>query len=157
MTPYEAAYRRKPDVSNLRIWGCTAYVHIQRDKRRQFQPRMEKCDFIGYPQGYKGWKFYNPITKRTIISERAEFDERYFPGMKQSTSEAYQFMDLQELSPPTTPESDVMELLGDDNDNPAPHIPHHFHILIHHLIFLLHLHLHLHSLPSIHLHLTSGT
>ena len=45
---------------------------------------MEKCVFIGYPDGYKGWMFYNPTTKRTVISERAEFDERYFPGLKQS-------------------------------------------------------------------------
>ena len=43
---------------------------------------MEKCIFIGYPEGYKGWKFYNPTTKKTIISERADFDERYFPGLK---------------------------------------------------------------------------
>jgi len=28
----------------------------------------------------KGWKFYNPITKKTIISERAEFDEHYMLG-----------------------------------------------------------------------------
>ena len=32
--------------------------------------------FIGYPDGYKGWKFYNPTTKHTIISEHADFDER---------------------------------------------------------------------------------
>ena len=47
---------------------------------------MEKCIFIGYPAGYKGWKFYNPTTKKTIISERAEFDERYFPGLKRSST-----------------------------------------------------------------------
>ena len=40
---------------------------------------MEKCVFLGYPEGYKGWKFYNPTSKRTVISERADFDERYFP------------------------------------------------------------------------------
>src|ERR1700744_2894599 len=38
---------------------------------------MEKCVFIGYPQGYRGWRFYNPVTK-VVISERADFDERYF-------------------------------------------------------------------------------
>src|ERR1700691_4211277 len=38
---------------------------------------MKKCVFIGYPKGYKGWKFYNPKTKKVIISERADFDERY--------------------------------------------------------------------------------
>jgi hypothetical protein len=37
----------------------------------------EKCIFIGYPEGYKGWKFYNPETKKVVISERADFDERY--------------------------------------------------------------------------------
>ena len=43
---------------------------------------MEKCVFLGYPEGYKGWKFYNPTTKQTLISERADFDERYFPMLK---------------------------------------------------------------------------
>ena len=38
---------------------------------------MEKCAFIGYPEGYKGWKFYNPQTRKVIISERADYDERY--------------------------------------------------------------------------------
>jgi hypothetical protein len=126
-TPYEAAYKRKPNVSNLRVWGCTAYVHIQKDKRQQFGPRMEKCIFIGYPQGYKGWKFYNPITKKTIISERAEFDERFFPGLKKSTlPDNYpSFVDLHEPPSPSD-DSNIMELLdygGDNNDNPAPHIP----------------------------------
>ena len=31
-TPYELWHRKKPDVSHLRVWGCTAYVHIQKDK-----------------------------------------------------------------------------------------------------------------------------
>src|ERR1700742_321134 len=39
--------------------------------------------FIGYPDGYKGWKFWDPVSKRTIISERAEFDELSFPLSKQ--------------------------------------------------------------------------
>ena len=31
--------------------------------------------FIGYSDGYKGWKFYNLTTKHTIVSECADFDE----------------------------------------------------------------------------------
>jgi hypothetical protein len=79
-TPFELWHGKKPDVSHLRIWGCTAYVHVQKDKRTALGSHMEKCIFIGYPDGYKGWKFYNPITKKTVISERAEFDERYMLG-----------------------------------------------------------------------------
>ena len=76
-TPSEVWHGRKPDVSHLRVWGCLAYVHIQKDKREKLGSHMEKCVFIGYPDGYKGWKFYNPVTKKVIISERAEFDERH--------------------------------------------------------------------------------
>src|SRR5882757_451652 len=85
-TPFEAFYGTKPDLSMLRVWGCTAYVLIQRDKRPlgSLGSHMEKCVFIGYPQGYKGWKFYNPVTKKVIISERADFDERFFMLQRQS-------------------------------------------------------------------------
>src|SRR6202789_1608872 len=67
-TPYELWHRKKPDVSHLRVWGCTAYVHVQKDKRTGIGSHMEKCVFVGYPDGYKGWTFYNPTTKRTVIS-----------------------------------------------------------------------------------------
>ena len=81
MTPYEAWFQCKPNVSHLRVWGCLAYVFIQKDKRHSLQPHMEKCVFMGYPSGYKGWQFYNPTTQKYIISERAEFDEHVFPGL----------------------------------------------------------------------------
>jgi len=53
-TPFEAFYKHKPDVSYFRVWGCIAYVHIQKDKRNSLQPHAEKYVFIGYPTGYKG-------------------------------------------------------------------------------------------------------
>ena len=87
ITPYELWHKRKPNVSNLRVWGCASYVHVQKDQRSGIGSHMQKCVFIGYPDGYKGWKFYNPITKKVVISERAEFDERYFPGLKHKWDE----------------------------------------------------------------------
>ena len=58
-----------------------AYIHLQKDKRTGIGSHMEKAIFVGYLEGYKAWRFYNPITKRFVISERAEFDERYYPGL----------------------------------------------------------------------------
>ena len=75
--PFELWHGCKPDVSHFQVWGLTAYVHIQKDKCDAFKPHYEKCVFIGYPNGYKGWKFYNPTIKHTIISERADFNERH--------------------------------------------------------------------------------
>jgi len=47
---------------------------------------MEKCVLIGYPNRYKEWRFYIPSTHHTIISERAEFEEGFFPlRAKQNT------------------------------------------------------------------------
>ncbi len=85
-TPYEAFYGSKPDLSHLCVWGCTAYVLIQKDKRPlgSLGAHMEKCIFIGYPQSYKGWKFYNPLTRQVLISERADFDERFFMHQRHS-------------------------------------------------------------------------
>ena len=58
--------------------SCLAYVHVQKDNRNSaLGSHMEKAVFIGYPQGYKGWKFYNPIIRRVVIAERAEFDKGY--------------------------------------------------------------------------------
>ena len=121
-TPYELWYGRKPDVSHLRVWGCTAYVHVQKDKRQGLSPHMEKCVFIGYPEGYKGWKFYNPLTKRAVVSERAEFDERYFPGLKQP-------QDVPLAAPAAPPAAPAPPLALDDAPDlpdvpahPAPHL-----------------------------------
>ena len=62
------------------MFGCTAYVHVQKDQRRQLQSHSAKCVFIGYPTQYKGWLFWNPSTCKEIISDSAVFDERSFPG-----------------------------------------------------------------------------
>lgn len=85
-TPHEGWFKSKPDVSHLRVWGHLAYVHVQKDKQGQLGSHMEKCIFVGYPAGYKGWKFYNSVTKKAVISERVVFDERYFSGLKNWSS-----------------------------------------------------------------------
>ncbi|KAL2248151.1 UNVERIFIED_CONTAM: Retrovirus-related Pol polyprotein from transposon TNT 1-94 [Sesamum indicum] len=40
-----------PDLSGLRVFGCSAFVHQSVDK---LEPRAIKCVFIGYPLGVKG-------------------------------------------------------------------------------------------------------
>jgi len=141
-TPYERWHKEKPDVGHLRVWGCLAYVHIQKDKRVGLSPHMEKCIFIGYPEGYKGWKFYNPLTKKVIISERADFDERCFPGLKTANMPSEPFLPYPSSPlvdepppipsvaalpapppPPLSPPAPVQNLGGDDNSDSDPELP----------------------------------
>ena len=53
-TPYTLWNKSKPDVSRLRVFGCTAYVHVQKDKRVGIGAHMKRCIFLGHPSGYKG-------------------------------------------------------------------------------------------------------
>ena len=81
-TPFEAFYGQKPSVSHLRVFGCRAYAHVQRDKRTSFQPKSRKCIFLGYPVDYKGWKCWDPMTNQVFISRDVHFVETEMPGAK---------------------------------------------------------------------------
>jgi hypothetical protein len=122
-TPYELWYKQKPDVSHLRVWGCLAYVHVQKDKRDTSGIHFQKCIFVGYPTEYKGWLFYNPVTRKVVTSERAVFDERYFPGNKPSLLQRIPqnppstFIDL----PPHAKPQVVRDDRGDDEDDYGVH------------------------------------
>ena len=62
-TPFEAYFGHKPDVSNLRVFGSTAWAQIPLDKRRALQLKSIECLFIGYLDEYKGFKLLYINTK----------------------------------------------------------------------------------------------
>ena len=74
-TPFEAYFGHKPDVSNLRVFGSTAWARIPLDKRRDLQPQSIECMFIGYPNESKGFKLLDIKTKQIIIERSVKFDE----------------------------------------------------------------------------------
>ena len=75
ITPYEKLYRQRLDLSHLKMFGSIAYVHILDEKRRELDPKAKKCVLIGYAQDRKGYKCYNPSTKKTWVSRDVVFDE----------------------------------------------------------------------------------
>ena len=70
-TPFKAYFGHKPDVSNLRVFGSTAWAQILLDKRRDLQPQSIECLFIGYPDESKGFNMLDIKTKHIII-ERSQ-------------------------------------------------------------------------------------
>ena len=77
-TLYQLWHGKILDMSHLRVWGCMAYVHTQKDKWSSLSSQMERCTFIGHPKVIKWWKFIIPKTQCTIVSECAEFNKTYF-------------------------------------------------------------------------------
>ncbi|KAA0051915.1 Retrovirus-related Pol polyprotein from transposon TNT 1-94 [Cucumis melo var. makuwa] len=74
-TPQQVWTERKPSIGHLRVFGCMAYAHIPDQKRSKLDDKSEKYVFVGYDANSKGYKLYNPVTKKTIVSRDVVFDE----------------------------------------------------------------------------------
>jgi hypothetical protein len=60
MTPEEAFSGKKPNVENLRIFGCPVYSHIPKNKRNKLEPLGKKVIFVGYSDSSKAYRIYIP-------------------------------------------------------------------------------------------------
>ena len=56
MTPHEVWFGNKPSHSNIKVFGCDAFVHVPKEKRSKLDKKEVKCIFIGYKEGMKGYK-----------------------------------------------------------------------------------------------------
>ncbi|KAL0284885.1 UNVERIFIED_CONTAM: Retrovirus-related Pol polyprotein from transposon TNT 1-94 [Sesamum calycinum] len=64
------------NFDRLRIFGCSAYVHVPSDERSKLDPKSKQCIFLGYKKGVKGYKFWDPVARKMVISRDALFDEQ---------------------------------------------------------------------------------
>ncbi|CAB4030416.1 Retrovirus-related Pol poly from transposon TNT 1-94 [Paramuricea clavata] len=86
ITPYECLFEKKPDVSNLRVFGCVTYVHIPDNQRKKLDAKSRKSIFMGYPEGVKGYKLYDPVSRKFLGSRDVIFLEKKFHDFDVQTS-----------------------------------------------------------------------
>jgi hypothetical protein len=75
-TPQEAWSGYKPSVSHLKIFGSIAHVHVPDQQRKKIDERSKLYIFIGYNQYSKGYKVYDPIGNKVIVSRDVVIDEK---------------------------------------------------------------------------------
>ena len=66
MTPFETWTGQKPSLSNLRVFGCCAYVHVLAKNRSKLGAKAVRCVFIGYPAESKAYLLWNPQTGKPL-------------------------------------------------------------------------------------------
>jgi hypothetical protein len=71
----EARTKIKPYVSHFCVFGSIAWAHIPDEKRKSFQPKSEKCIFVGYSEDVKGYKLLQPHCNEIILRRDVKFDE----------------------------------------------------------------------------------
>jgi len=90
---------KSADYSNLKIFGCTVYYHVNEGK---LEPRARKGVFVGYGDRVKGFRVWSPLENRVILSRNVVFDEVSMLGRseKSTTTEESSSFDKQvELTP----------------------------------------------------------
>ena len=74
-TPLEALTSVKPNVSNLRTFGCICYSHISKDERQKLDAKSVKCILLGYGIHVKGYRLFDLEKRKVFYSRDVIFNE----------------------------------------------------------------------------------
>ena len=81
LTPLETLQKSLPSLPiphlSLKVFGCTAFVHIPHHARHKLEPRAIRCVFVGYGVHQKGYRCYHPLTRRMYITMDVTFHEQH--------------------------------------------------------------------------------
>jgi Reverse transcriptase (RNA-dependent DNA polymerase) len=78
-TPLENLEHTKPDVTHLRVFGCSTYVFLPEEVRHnKLNPKSKLMTFIGYPQGIKGYLFMRSPNNVLFTVVQALFDKTLY-------------------------------------------------------------------------------
>ena len=72
-TPHFRWFGKKPDLSNLRVFGTVCYPHIPHELRHKLEHRASRAYLVGYSDKAKAWKLYNIETGKVIESAHVRF------------------------------------------------------------------------------------
>ncbi len=79
MTPYEAWNNKKPDVSDLREFGCDVWVLDETKGLSKLKPRSKKMVFVGFNEGSKSVRYYVPQHRNIKSSRNVAFNKNEEP------------------------------------------------------------------------------
>lgn len=71
--PFEMSFKRKPDVNNLRIFDCDAFVEVPDELRQKMDRKTKKGKMIGYSE--IGCRIWLEKEKKIKCFRNMEFNE----------------------------------------------------------------------------------
>jgi len=75
-TPYEAWFGQKPGVKHLKTFGCVAYAKTVGPGVSKLTDRAVSGVFLGYELGTKGYRIYDPVKDKLLVTRDVVFDEK---------------------------------------------------------------------------------
>ena len=74
-TPHEVCFGKRPDLSNLCVFGARGYAHVDKSKRSKLDDKAFPCMFVGYSTTTKGIRVIDLNTHRVKVVRSARFQE----------------------------------------------------------------------------------
>ena len=75
-TPFEAWHGGKPNVYFLRTFGCVGHVKNINPHLGKLEDRSMPMVLLGYEEGSKAYRLYDPKRGKKVISRDVVFDEK---------------------------------------------------------------------------------
>ena len=78
-SPFEHLFKRSPDYSFLRVFGCLCFPHLRPYNHHKMDFRSTPCVFLGYSPSHHGYRCLDISTERLYIARLVRFNEEKFP------------------------------------------------------------------------------
>ena len=75
LSPFEKLYGYTPDYSSLRVFGYTCFVLKPYVEHSKLSSRSALCVFLGYREGQKGYRCFDPVAQKLYVSRHVVFLE----------------------------------------------------------------------------------
>ena len=75
-TPFEAWHGHKPSVSFLQTFSCIGHVRKTKPVLTKLEERSTPMVLLGYAEGNKGYRLYDPRRGKVVVSRDVVFDEK---------------------------------------------------------------------------------
>ena len=63
------------DYSKLKVFGCDAYALVPEHQCSKLYPKSKRYILVGYGDGTKGYRLWDPTTHKIIINRDVKFSE----------------------------------------------------------------------------------
>jgi hypothetical protein len=94
LTPTFLLYHKHPQYSHLRTFGCLCFPLSPTSSVHKLENRSKPCVFLGYPSNHRGYRCFDLVSRKVIISRHVIFDEQTFPfaSPKPTSMGTYDFL-----------------------------------------------------------------
>lgn len=117
-TLFETLFHKPPSYSSFKVFGSLCFTSTLSHNRKKFAPRAQKCIFVGYPTGIKGFKLYDVESHMPFVSRDDVFYEHIFAFAKSHSSVSHSFLHANFLSHQLFP--DFPFFSSDSTSHPSP-------------------------------------